>query len=331
MTIEKNGFVNWVVKNGGSIHPLVVDSRLTGGTGLMNPSIFVKDSQILVNIRHVNYTLYHSEHKIFNHHYGPLQYLHPEDDMNLKTQNFLAFLNKDLSVEKIHMVDTKALDVKPIWHFIGLEDARLFEWFGRLYLCGVRRDDNTTGAGRMMLSEIEITDSGVVEVSRHKIPAPPPNTSYCEKNWMPIVDMPYHFVKWTNPTEVVRFDIEKGTCETAFLDENRRLAIPKDQRGGSQVLSWKNGYMAVTHEVDLYNDVLGRKDGRYRHRFIFWDKDWNVIKFTKEFSFMMAEIEFCAGAAVFRDDLLVSFGYQDNSSYILRIPLDVLERFLALE
>ena len=89
--------------------------------------------------------------------------------------------------------------------------------------------------------------------------------------------------------------------------------------------------MAITHEVDLYNDVLGRKDGRYRHRFIFWDKDWNVVKFTKQFSFLMAEIEFCAGAAVVGDDLLVSFGYQDNASYVLRIPLDVLERFLAHE
>jgi hypothetical protein len=326
--IDKNGLVNWILKNGGSIHPLIVDSKLTNGTGLMNPSVFINDGKILVNIRHVNYTLYHAEHNIFNHHYGPLQYLHPEDDMTLRTQNFLAYLNDDLSVEKIHKVETSKLDVKPIWHFIGLEDARLFKWDKKMYLCGVRRDDNNTGSGRMELSEIEIREDSVVEVNRHKVPAPPPDSSYCEKNWMPILDMPYHFVKWTNPTEIVKFNLVDGSSMTSHLDETRKIHIPKDQRGGSQVIPWKGGHMAVTHEVDLYNDPLGRKDGKYRHRFILWDDEWNIIKFSREFSFMMAKIEFCAGAAVLGDDLLISFGYQDNSSYILKTPISLIESFI---
>lgn len=325
MNLEKNGLVKWALHQGGIVKPLIVDSTYTKGTGLMNPSVFVDGENILVNIRHTNYTLYHSEGRIFNHHYGPLQYLHPEDDMNLKTQNFLSFLDHDLNTVRCDLIDTSTLDVAPIWHFIGLEDARLFRWNEKLYLCGVRRDDNTTGSGRMQLSEIEISDSSVKEIARHKIPAPDPNTSYCEKNWMPILDHPYHFVKWTNPTEVVRFDITTGKCVTASLDKDAIIPIPKDQRGGSQVIPYKTGYMAITHEVDLYNDPLGRKDGRYRHRCIFWDQNWKVIKVTKEFGFMGGEIEFCAGAALYGEDILISFGFQDNSAYILKMPIDLIE------
>jgi len=46
----------------------------------------------------------------------------------------------------------------------------------------------------MELSEIEITDTEVKEISRLRIEAPDVN-SYCEKNWMPILDMPYHYIK----------------------------------------------------------------------------------------------------------------------------------------
>jgi len=48
----------------GKLAPLVIPHGLTSGTGLMNPSIFIDDKgQILVNLRHVNYTLYHAENE----------------------------------------------------------------------------------------------------------------------------------------------------------------------------------------------------------------------------------------------------------------------------
>ena len=50
------------VQHGGKLAPLVISEGLTSGTGLMNPSIFIdNDGDILVNLRHVNYTLYHAE------------------------------------------------------------------------------------------------------------------------------------------------------------------------------------------------------------------------------------------------------------------------------
>ena len=62
-----DNFVKRVIDEGGSLHPLIIPSELTEGTGLMNPSIFVEDGKIKVIIRHVNYTFYHSEKELFQH------------------------------------------------------------------------------------------------------------------------------------------------------------------------------------------------------------------------------------------------------------------------
>lgn len=326
--MEKNELVKYVIENGGSIHPLLIPSDLTGGTGLMNPSVFVDGDQILVNIRHINYTLYHSEEKKFPHPWGPLQYLHPEDDLTLRTNNYICHLDDNLDIVRFDHVNTSMLDVDPLWSFIGLEDARLFKWDGKHYLCGVRRDTTDNGQGRMELSEIVIESNGIREISRHRIPAPGNNGSYCEKNWMPINDWPYHFVKWTNPTEIVKFDINTGQIEQVILDESKIVPVWADLRGGSQVLSLGEQFITITHEVNLFNSEIGRKDGRYRHRFVVWDKDWNIIKYTDSFAFMTGEIEFCCGAAFYKGDFLISFGFQDNCAYILRIPKDVFYKLL---
>jgi predicted GH43/DUF377 family glycosyl hydrolase len=54
------------------------------------------------------------------------------------------------------------------------------------------------------------------------------------------------------------------------------------------------------------------------------------VKFTDAFSFMNADIEFCCGAAFFQDDLLLSFGYQDNCAFILKMPKTVLTEYLGV-
>ena len=319
-------FVQRALEHGGSIKSIIIPSELTNGTGLCNPSVFVEDDKILLNLRHIQYTLYHSELCNYEHQYGPLVYLNPENDITLTTTNYFCELNDDLDITHYSKVDTSKLDVRPLWEFVGLEDARLVNWNNKYYLSGVRRDTTTNGQGRMELSELEITDTEVKEISRFRIPAPGDNSSYCEKNWMPILDQPFHYVKWTNGTEVVKVDIEKETCETTVL--KNWIQAPKDLRGGSQVMPYKDGYLTLNHETDLYKSEAGRKDATYRHKFTYWDKDWNIQKFSEVFSFLEAKIEFACGIAKYKNDYLISFGYQDNAAYILRVPGKVFEEFV---
>jgi hypothetical protein len=215
-----------------------------------------------------------------------------------------------------------------VWEFVGLEDARLVRWDNKLYICGVRRDTKTNGEGRMELSEIKILDNKVTEISRFRIPAPFTNDSYCEKNWMPILDMPYHFVKWTNPTEIVKVDPINKTCKQIFL--GKPYSIKRDIRGGSQVITIGDYRAAITHEVDLWQNKNNNKEATYRHRIVTWDKDWNVVNISDEFDFMTGYIEFCCGLAIKDDNVLVSFGYEDNAAYLLNIPLNYFKTLAGI-
>ena len=319
-------FAQYCFNYGGSIHPIIIPSILNSGLGLMNPSIYIHNDKILVNLRAVNYTFYHSEKKLFQHPYGPLTYIHPENDLHLRTRNFYLELNDNYEINRIDEIDTSKFPDKQLWEFIGLEDARIFCWNEKLYTSGVRRDLDTIGTGRMELCEIEVHDNRVVEVSRVRIEPPNNPNSYCEKNWMPVLDLPYHYIKWSNPTEVVKVNPETGTSETLFLGQ--RENIPRDLRGGSQVISWRDHYLAITHEVDLFNSEVGRKDAVYRHRILLWDKNWNLIKWSNDFSIMGGHVEFCIGLALKGDDFLMSFGFQDNAAYLLKFPQFVMEEFL---
>jgi hypothetical protein len=236
--------------------------------------------------------------------------------------------DENMQLKWYHHIDTSKFPDKELWEFVGLEDARIVRWDGKLYICGVRRDLDTIGTGRMELSELEINNGYVKEISQHRIPTPGANDSYCEKNWMPIVDMPYHFVKWTNGTEVVHYDIETNTTKQVALKHWKDLGCI-DLRGGSQVLPFGEGHITLCHETYLTRSEQDRKDGIYRHRFIVWDKDWDIVQVSPQFSFLEGEIEFAVGMTEYKEDYLITFGFQDNASYLLRVNKELVWKFIV--
>jgi hypothetical protein len=237
-------------------------------------------------------------------------------------------LDKDLKVINHTKVEMKTLH-DPIWEFVGLEDARLVQWEGAYYLIGVRRDTTTNGQGRMEYTQIEIDKDAwtAKEIHRKRIPAPGSNTSYCEKNWYPVVDKPYHFIKWTMPTELVYSAPDTEGTEQMFVRDT--FPAPNDQRGGSQMITWGNFYISVAHEVQLFKNYLQQKDGFYHHRLLVWDKEFNLLGISPEkWTFLDARIEFCVGAAQLGSDLLLSFGFQDNAAFVLQVPGAVVEEMI---
>ena len=324
--------VQQAVQQGGKLTPLIIPASVTGGTGLMNPSIFIdNDGDILCILRHINYTLYHSENdQRFPSIWGPLSYLHPEKDQKLRTENYLCKLDKDFNIINYCKIKMQNLH-EPIWEFVGLEDARLVKWEGKYYGTGVRRDTTTDGQGRMELSELEIDKEAwtAKEVSRIRIPAPVDENSYCEKNWMPVLDKPYVYIKWAFPTEVVRTKpYLPASCEQLAVVEG--VKPPSDQRGGSQLIKWGDMYIAITHEVVLSKNYMGQKDGVYRHRLCVWNKSFKLIGISpQEWSFLDAKIEFVAGAAVLDGNLLLSFGFQDNAAMVLQVPGALVDSMIS--
>jgi hypothetical protein len=131
----------------------------------------------------------------------------------------------------------------------------------------------------------------------------------------------------TNGTDIVRYDIKKNTTVSVIQKEWKDLGCI-DLRGGSQVLSWEDRHICLCHETFLHRSEQDRKDGTYRHRFVVWDKDWNNIRVSKQFSFLTAEIEFAVGMCEYGNDFLITFGFQDNAAYLLRAPQSLIHDFI---
>jgi hypothetical protein len=330
--MEIKNFAKSVISAGGSIHPLIIPSSDSKGLGICNPSVFIDHGEIWCIIRNVQYALYHCENdQRFNTRWGPLAYLHEEHDQHLRTVNYLCRLNAGFEVERHWKIDTTAFDQEPLWEFVGLEDARLVRWDGHLYAIGVRRDTTKNGQGRMEFSELAVTEKAVKEIKRCRIEHPTDPNWYCEKNWMPVIDMPYHFIHFTNPAVLVKADLSTLRSERAreVCEEDKVEGLPF-LRGGSHVIRWRDYYVCIVHECDLFNNRMGQKNATYRHRWVVWDKNWRIVKISDRFDFMGGAIEFCAGLAEWNGDFLVTYGFQDNCAMILRVPGRMLPGVLGL-
>lgn len=323
---QNKTFAQSVILSGGEVKKISLPYSESKSNGFFNPSIFNDSGSLHLNLRTCNYTLVHSELGKTLINDSPLHYV-GDDGKIFKTENYFCYIDTDkLRPVFSCKVQTDNFDKEPMWHFSGLEDARLVKWNGKFYLCGTRRDTENTGIGRMELSEIVVEHAYSKEVNRYRIPAPGDDSSYCEKNWMPILDLPYHFVKWTNPTEIVKFDIESKTCKTVLLKDSN-VNISNDLRGGSQIISWNEGYLGVVHQA--YHTYPNNKfDNEYKQQFIFWDSEWNIVKYSPQFTIMGSRIEFVSGLTICGDDIIMTYGHQDNASFIIRVSQKFVEDFL---
>ena len=320
-----------ILEMDGIIKPIYIDVKDSGGTGLCNASLLYNDGKLIMILRNVEYTMHccEGEQKYQSCFEGPISYYHKDNDLKLRTNNFYCELDeKTLEIKKYHKIDTSKLDTNPVWIFTGLEDIRLTYWNNKYYACGVRRDNTSNGQGRIEFSEIEIDENSVKEISRSRIEVEN-KESYCEKNWMPIKSKPFHFVKWTNPTEVVKVDLENRIANRIYISKNK-LNLPLDLRGGSQLIDWyDNTYLAIVHECKFVcQNYNGYKDADYFHRFIIWNSDWSIKYISEPFNFMTAKVEFCTGLEEVDNNIIISFGFQDNACYAIKLSKNNLNQLI---
>lgn len=329
-----DNLVKFIIENGGKIENIVIPYNITNGTGLCNPSLLYNDEKLYLNLRHVEYTLFCSEGNppLYSTYEGPISYYHEDKDLNLRTNNFFCEIDKEtLELKSFRKIDTSSLDTEPKWNFIGLEDARLIFWDNIYYVCGVRRDTNPTGIGRMELCEIDIVSdkNKVIEKSRNRIEVKDIN-SYCEKNWMPIKDMPFHFIKWTNPTEIVKINLQEKFADQVMLSDKYE-PLEFDLRGGSQLVKWKDKYISIVHECKFIpKNINNYKDAYYYHRFVVWNEDFSINKISDTFTFMTGKIEFCIGLEIIDNDVYIAYSFQDNLSYIVKCKTSLLDNILEM-
>ena len=326
-----NIFTKYCISHGATITPLTTESGVSSHLGLCNPSVLDDNGTLRLIIRNVNFALWCCDNPYrFTSPYGPLCYMTKTYDKFLRTRNFLCAMNSNSLSYK--MIDTSEHDYEPVFEMVGHEDMRLVRWDGKLYGTGVQRDYDEKGVGRMHLSELD-PETGR-ELSRLRIKAPGDDNTYCEKNWMPVLDMPYNYVKWCNPFVLVSVDPSTGDSRVVLekqvdQDMENLYFDQTDIRGSSQVVRWGDYRVAMVHRCRLWFNEKGQKsDTDYFTQFIVWDMDWNVVRISTPFKFAQFGIEFTNGLSFVDGKFIIPFALQDNMCFMMSVDGDVVRKFI---
>lgn len=274
----------------------------------MNPSICRHpESGFVCLVREVNYR------------YIEGRYVCMDEGDVIKTTYRVLRLDDGLAVTDSWPLDDALLRVEPPRFPVhGVEDLRLFRRRDSWWASGTIRQHRTDGRCQIMLLRLEALDEGTPRVVEARL-LPSMSPRRHEKNWMPIEGETMTWMWNADPTVILRLDDVTGT-----LVPNRPARGEVRLRGGSQVIRWRDGWLAVVHDVRPRDTKHGRMN-EYRHRFVRWD-DSLVAPWVSE-PFRLGDdelgLEFCAGLAIGSPDTLVlSTGIADDRAELIecRVP-----------
>jgi glycosyltransferase involved in cell wall biosynthesis len=188
------------------------------------------------------------------------------------SRNFLLSVDDNLDATLVCEIHTP-IDFPPPQSnsSLGWEDLRIFEWQGELWTIGCVVEQNPIGAAEQYLARVN-PSSGYLDNWRKLTPMATPFRH--EKNWMPVSNGDLRFVYSCDPVKVFSWDANK------LLQENKTRISADHFRGGSQLIKFERGYLAIIHSTSSINKVSW-----YHHRFVTFDKDLNLTDISVPFIF----------------------------------------------
>jgi predicted GH43/DUF377 family glycosyl hydrolase len=275
---------------------------------IFNPSIATYDDKIYMIQRSFNS--------------GPKGAPNLHGDTSIRTTNYFICLSNELEILSVDEILMPRYLPPPKNEYIrGFEDCRLFFLDGEAYCSFTVCEMHESSCARIGTARIQgfnnktsyrFTDVNIIEPNF----VPFQN----EKNWMPwVVDDTVSFIYKCDPTQVIdTFGNLKNEQECKIAAENFR--------GGSQLLEFDGGYLALIHA----NILMPWKERRYLHRFVWFDINGNMTKCSPSFYFKVQAEEFVAGIAVHpvTDKILISFGIESESSWIATVDKDEIRSIL---
>jgi hypothetical protein len=283
------------------------------GWSLFNPSILAHDGGLLAVVRSSNYRIIDGRYE-----------MPPVDGGIIRTDNLLARYEADLTLRDCRAI--QAPDYPTTAYPVdGLEDARLrYTENGIGISATVRNAAPFDGRCRISTAELDIstaTASGLVVLDSF-------STQEHEKNWMPLIGGP-RGGGWVyschHRGHVVTVDRDPSLAGAYLMHQRAESPhIAKEFRGGGQAIAFRDGYLAVIHEVAFAGSQRG-----YEHRFVWFDNDLALRRWSQPFAFREPRaIEFAAGLAVLGDRVVVSFGVRDAEAWLVELQADDIEEML---
>jgi len=148
-----------------------------------------------------------------------------------------------------------------------------------------------------------------------------------EKNWSPYSEGGELHVVYDFGT-LTRFSLS-GEAPLRFDPGAKIIPELRGHSGSSQLIPFDDGWLCITHRHTRRPTWLPWGDHRiYAHYFVHIGADWRLRAISSPFCFETAGGEFCGGMAVVGDDLVVSYGMNDQGARVMRIPQDSVRSLL---
>jgi hypothetical protein len=177
-----------------------------------------------------------------------------------------------------------------------IEDARLILRGSDLYI-----NTSTLINSEKIKVELYKLNIGSTITAQHLETYPGKSNKSIEKNW------------------ITHLELEEKTFN--FITD-----LSNGFRGGSNLIVWKQGYLALGHKKYI-DDSKEHPNWKYTHVFIEFNKDLNITKTSKEFFIRSSnEFEFAMGLIQDNDQILISFGRSDGSCNFSKIDKNALEQ-----
>jgi hypothetical protein len=257
--------------------------------------------------RTVNYTINDNGH-----------YLYPPNMNYIHTDNYWVTLekNKVLKQNKITISPNLESEYKRVYHSIqGLEDGRHIFYKDKLYASFTSFEYGKDAKATIVLAHINQENDYTIE----KIVQPKYELDKIQKNWVPFIYKDkLCFVYSYEPFIIIEVNPDNGECKEVLKKEFKyRL---NDLRGSAPPiwLEEQGVYLIMTHEV-IFNDTR-----KYIHRFLLFDKEFNLLKVSIPFYFHKLFIEFSLSVIYDKNlnKLVIPFSYKDGESFLSTISFN---------
>lgn len=276
-----------------------------------NPSIAVNpDGEIAMVVRSSNYLLgnYQSYNSLTT-------------GTDIQNRVWFAEMDSKLRITKMYELEC----VGELSFKRGVEDGRLFWRDGGWQMTGVILERPHTPVARMGLFKIDVAERTATLIEKY----PGTADNVVEKNWgvvagesVPEFDYIY------SPNLIFKNGKIKKLAEVGQF---------KGIRGGTQLIPWGDGYLAVGHITRvigkrIFNhmtfSVQEPKLRDYTHVFIKYKKSGEIERVSEEFIFNTGGVEFASGLMQLGEEIYITYGHNDAEGWMAKLPANAVRNML---
>ena len=273
----------------------------------------------ILNTRYVNYWIYPNGYYLFH---NPKSIIENKNVMSildaktLKPVNYMEMQNVYLDIHgkelELHRLDKQSFSE-------GFEDIRLFVNDNKIRFVCTNVNFSPTGRNRIIVGTYNIEHRIFQDcIQVH----PPVRDSWCEKNWIPLVNSrgeEWFIYKWS-PMEIGQINLE-----THALEITRKYEIDvglfTKVRGSSTFVEWidRDYLVGIVHFSEEH------APRHYYHMLVLLEKDtFKPVKYTNTFYFEHLAIEFCMGMTIRDNTYCFWISQFDRDPLFVKIQINQL-------